>query len=68
MGFFEHSKKAGRIVALIITLSIAGTISIAAIFLSAVPVDTAKELLPTWMLVVMAIIHFYFEKQREATP
>ncbi len=67
MGFFEHSKKAGRIVALIITLGIAGTISIAAIFLSSTPVDTAKELLLPWMPVVMAMVHFYFQKHNEQT-
>lgn len=57
MNFFEHSKKVGRILALIITLIIAGTLSV---MVAANNPDEAAELVNKWLILLGSMASFYF--------
>lgn len=62
MGFFEHSKKAGRIIALCSIIIIAGTLSIM-VACKAPPnqvVTAIVDLIKSWLLVLGPMIGFYF--------
>ncbi len=57
MGFFEHSKKAGRFTALVFAFVITGTLSI----MLAIKDPTAiADLIHTWMGVLFVCTGFYF--------
>ncbi len=64
MGFFEHSKKAGRIVALISAIIITGTLSIMAGFNDP---DNVKILVEKWLLVMGPILGYYFSQTQKET-
>ncbi len=63
MGFLEHSKKAGRIVSLIIVLVISGTLSVIMAINDPIAIS---EIINKWLIVLSGITAFYFgTKQAE---
>ncbi len=65
MGIWEHSKKAGRIVALIIVLVISGTLSVIMAWNDPTSVG---ELINKWLIVLGTITAFYFGQKQAETP
>lgn len=57
MNFLEHSKKIGRILALIIILGVAGTISI---ILSLKDPASSVNLVDDWLKLACVAVTFYF--------
>ena len=56
MGFFEHSKKAGRFAALVIVLIIAGALSM---IMAVNDPLTIEELVNKWLIVLSSILAYY---------
>jgi len=57
MSIFEHSKKLGRILALTITLVIAGTLSV---MLALSKPDQIPDMVDKWLILLGSMASFYF--------